>query len=242
MQINCFYDSQKADHVLDFIRIKGDAIIQDHDFVGMIRSKFASAPSSSCPKRQRRVVKPLPAFICEDMTQEDFKSGADYILDACKDLYYESRFEATKMLYDLCTTHTETMLTLEDFMSSVLQVIEGLVADDFDEIREMLVFIISKLVDMSKYSDAIAQNESILNFLLDYVRDAHPTEEDYQTIHMRHQASVSFEKIFVASPSKVLSYPGLKNKIQYLVNSMQQTQDKFIYRCKEQIATMFIQH
>lgn len=237
MQINCFYDSQKADHVLDFIRIKGDAIIQDHDFVGMIRSKFASAPSSSCPRRQRRVVKPLPAFICEDMTPEDFKSGAEYILDSCKDLYYESRYEATKMLYDLCTSHSETMLTLEDFMSSVLQVIEGLVSDDFDEIREMLVFIVSKLVEMSQYSDAIAHNESILSFLLDYVRDVNPTEEDYQTIHMRHQASVSFAKVLASSPSKVLSFPSLVNKIQYVV--MQQCQDMFIFQQKQHIATIF---
>lgn len=123
-------------------------------------------------------------------SNEEFLQGAAPMLKMASDECFDVRLEAAKMMCDISTKST-TYLELPEFRIMCLNILEQLIQDPFDDVRQHAVMALAAFAELVTYQDAILVTESmvlpVLFGTIDNVSD-HATNS-WRTVKVRRTAA-----------------------------------------------------
>lgn len=123
-------------------------------------------------------------------TIEEFLEGAAPIQQMASDECFDVRLEAAKMMCDMASKSSE-YLDVPEFRQICLSVLEVLVQDSFEDVRQHAVMAISAFAVLDSYRDAILSSESVLLPILFSAIENAPNYESqsWQTVKVRRTSA-----------------------------------------------------
>ncbi len=159
IHINCYWDCQANDHVIEMNRVKGDGLFPStSEFYEKLRQHVLGekyvAPKIM-PGRRTMMPGPPPlkrngVVVSTGVTEEMFLKGIKPIFAMADDHFFEPRLEATKALCDMAK-RDQRLLNLEYCQTNVVRVLNSLLNDEFEDIRQFAVMATAMFAAVPSY-------------------------------------------------------------------------------------------
>lgn len=123
-------------------------------------------------------------------TVEEFLQGSAPVEKMAFDECLDVRLEAAKMMCDL-STKSATYLEIPQFRTMCLQILEALIQDSCEDVRQHAVMALSAMTDLVSYQDAILSTQSMFLPVLFGAIDnvVNHAEQSWQTVKMRRTSA-----------------------------------------------------
>ncbi len=173
IHVNIYWDSNAEDHIIEMNRVRGDGLFPSTgEFYEVVRKyvlgekytapkvvptrrpmmpgppplkRAATIPGASAPS-----MLPPPAPVSTGVSKEMFLKGIKPIISMAEDYFFEPRLEAVKALCDIAKRSDE-LLAIDECRDSIVRVLNGLITDEFDDIRQFAVMACSMFAAKDTY-------------------------------------------------------------------------------------------
>lgn len=202
MNISCFWDVTKKDHILEVKRVHGDGLFPQYsDLVTVLKQAFdVKIPSAKLSRCAGAVGHPFRDGSTEATCPKDC---IQLVSDMARNSFYEPRLEAAKMLCDIISKQAAEKLESPAVLPLILEILVLFLHDQFEHVVEFGVVGLHSLLQKS-----ILAREAVLQYkqgvmascLLAHIRnadcDAITGEDDFYLFgQMRRLAGVSLNAI-----------------------------------------------
>lgn len=200
IHINCYWDSNIEDHIVEMNRVKGDGLFPStSEFYEKLR-QHVLGDSYVPPKVQqgRRPMMPGPpplrlnGVVASDVTPEMFLKGINPIIAMAEDQFFEPRLEACKALCDMAKRDPR-LLSLPECQEGVIRVLNSLIVDEFAEIREFAIYALSLFAEVDSYKLplGLVRNLYVLVDMILNTTAPHP----YEIANIRRRSCVALKEL-----------------------------------------------
>jgi hypothetical protein len=205
-------------------RIYGDGLFPQHpDLFNLLKESFGVRITTT-PRRS-----PMPIngkFDCScnfgEVSQDQFLSSFHCVMKLAADAFYEPRLEGVKMLCDIVTKQSETLLEIPLVLEELLLILNALLLDNFDEIVQFAVVCVSLLIERVPASHVFFYDPKYQTILVTLVTLVSSGEENYYShAHMRRYAGKAMSILLNNERLRVLIRDILKQG-GYIATSWQQ--------------------
>lgn len=217
IHINCYWDSNIQDHVIEMNRVKGDGLFPStNEFYEILRQKVLGehyTPPKVIPGRRPMMAGPPPLLlkrssgssglpILPSVTEEMFLKGIKPIFAMAEDNYFEPRLEAAKALCDM-SKRDRKMLLLSSCQQNIINCLNLLLQDEFDDIKQFAVMACSLFAANPDYQTLLANMPSI-HVLVKLVLEA-PLHEEiaFETAQIRRKACLALNMMAIENSNKI---------------------------------------
>mmetsp|Transcript_5254 Transcript_5254/g.8580 ORF Transcript_5254/g.8580 Transcript_5254/m.8580 type:complete len:324 (+) Transcript_5254:268-1239(+) len=218
MDINLYHNRTDNNYVVGVRKIKSDCCLQSggfRSFYDSFKSALSSTPSlsssaSNTSAPRKRFVIPSGfkySAVCQSVANSSSCSTTGAVADGSNSRVVteraflegvrpamkmalcclENRIQGAKMLCDVSKKEAH-YLELPEFHSEVVRVLEALVQDDSDEVRQYAVMAVAAFAELASYKEAFLHS-SILPALFGLVENCTNLELAYQMAQVRRTAA-----------------------------------------------------
>jgi len=190
VDINLYHDKSANNYVVAARKLRSDCGLGGtfQTFFAALKSSALSLDSVEGVGARKRFVIPnmasMPGANC--VTDAEFLNGSHTIFRMCLSGLSE-RIQGAKMLCDVSKKEAH-YLELPEFHSEVVRVLEALVQDDSDEVRQYAVMAVAAFAELASYKEAFLHS-SILPALFGLVENCTNLELAYQMAQVRRTAA-----------------------------------------------------
>lgn len=188
MDVRAFQERGSDDITFAVLKSKCDA--RCGKFQSFYDGFSASLTGEAPAKKARRgmVLRDLPADFAVP-TDEEFISGIEPVFKMAQEACMEPRLEAAKMLCDLSSKELH-FLELEAFRSDCIVVLETLVQDNFNDVKQHTIMAISKFAEIESYQEGIITSR-ILPVLFALIDNSPSSIPSFETAQIRRSAAAT---------------------------------------------------
>mmetsp|Transcript_23830 Transcript_23830/g.32644 ORF Transcript_23830/g.32644 Transcript_23830/m.32644 type:complete len:411 (-) Transcript_23830:1583-2815(-) len=177
------YSDRRSDKfIIEGVKTKGDP----KPFVYFFKDfKRKFIPSIETAKPQ--ILCNFGSLSCSPITDDEYYQGLQPIFRMAQATNYEARLEAAKMLCDLFQQN-QSQLQLPEVMQACVQSLEGLVQDNFPDIKQHAIMAMSILSDLQCYKSDLITSSS-LAVVVSLVTENPEPNLSYETIQIRRECA-----------------------------------------------------
>lgn len=162
VEVRIYFKQSTRDFVVAVLKMRGSEpnSVSFMDFFYRLREHLTGERAAKRrkidPSAFKYSTQSLPA-----PSNEEFLQGAAPMLKMASDECFDVRLEAAKMMCDI-STKSATYLELPEFRTMCLNILEQLIQDPFDDVRQHAVMALAAFVELASYQDAILGTESMV--------------------------------------------------------------------------------
>lgn len=189
LEVRLFQERGSNDYTVAVLKSKADARCGRYqEFFNAFRTKVTGRVSESKPRRGINMCE-LPGKDFPLPTLEQFLRGIEPIYKMAQEACMEPRLEAAKMLCDL-SEKSLVFLQQDEFRTDCLAMLETLVQDNFNDVKQHSIMAISKFAEIESYQEGIISSR-ILPVLFALVDNTVQNVPSWDTAQIRRSAAAT---------------------------------------------------
>jgi hypothetical protein len=214
IHVNCYWDTNSADHIIEVNRVKGDGISSCvSDIFEAVRKAVLGeryiAPKLAPGRRPMMgglpPLKRLAGAVVTKVEEDKFLKGVKATVSMAESNFFEPRLEAGKALCELAQRDAN-MLCLPECQSQVVRAINSLLMDEFEDVHQFAVIACSRFAAVSaSYKVALSEMNAVNGLVRLVVESVSNDQLAYETAQMRRKACVSLGEMIKECPEKIRS-------------------------------------
>ena len=192
------------------------------DLFDLLLLGFHNRAITSQPPR-KRTLSPLPLRSSTTpvaLSNEQFLAGIQSIFIMAQDHFFEPKLEAAKMLCELAK-RSKCYLELPECVEKCVNVLEKLIKDDFDDIRNFAILAFADFSELQVYQEKFCERQ-LLSAILSLVDNCPLDSLSFDCAHLRRRAAASIAAISSNYPEaamEALCQSGFSNEEEWLAHT-----------------------
>lgn len=200
--IQLYSDKRDGSSCVSIRKTKCDTICPAYsEFYTTFKASFGTEEPRKKVRKAVPCLSALPTGMLAPVTNEEFLVAVEPLFSMARFPCVESRLEATKMLCDVSKKDLQ-YLELPEFKKLVVPLLEELVHDEFDDVRQHAIMAISGFASIASYTESLIAS-GILPALFQLLEDSPDSTTSYYTAKIRRTAAAMLASLSRANPLSV---------------------------------------